>query len=188
MSNTATVVIDGNTFAVYGDTDFVDDYMAGAIHGATWGTQDDTTKAKACVSATRLIDRQVWRGNKTSVEQELAFPRSGLFDASGAAVASDDIPQAVFDAFCELCLALVDGSEVQTSTTTESNIGSLTAGAVSVTFWRGAGSVPGRFPTIVQELMGRWLAASGSGAVGASAFGTDGCSAFTSDFGINDGV
>ena len=187
MSNPATITMGSQDWTVYGDRAFVDEYMLGAVHSKPWDDTDEATKQKVTINATRLLDRQKWIGSKTVASQTLEFPRTGLTDIDGVALADDELPQELLDGFCELCLSLVDGSDVQTSSTTEPNVASLKAGSVSISYWRSAGSTPGRFPMIVQELLGRWLSGQ-SATVSATASGTDGCSAFVTDYSISEGI
>lgn len=188
MANPTTITIDTVAYDVYADTDYVTEYMAGAIHGDAWAAATEVVQQKACISFTRFLDRQVWQGTKTADDQPLAWPRTGLLYADGSAVDPDTIPTQFLAGFCEGCLALVEGSTVQTESSTESNVASLTAGSVAITFWRGAGGEPMRMPVILDELLGLWLASSAELGPAISASGIDGCSGFKDDFGFTEGV
>lgn len=187
MPDPTTITIGSHDYTVYGDTHTVDDYAEGAIHSAGWDALTEEAKPKYCVTATRTMERQKWAGSKTEDDQVLAWPRTGLTYIDGSEVDASEIPQQVIDGFCEICLALANGSELQDVTSTENAIASLAAGSVSITYFRGAGGTPTRFPTVVQELLGLWLA-SQENAVSASSSGTCGESAFEDDFSINQGL
>lgn len=132
-------------------------YFLHKIHAADWDSATDPTKTDALVTATSMLDRQNWQGSKTqeAPTQALDFPRTGLTDPEGTAIASDAVPQFVLDATCELALALIQNLSVQTQKNTEQNIKRLKAGTAEIEYFRGISG--GRFPTIVQELIGYYL-------------------------------
>jgi hypothetical protein len=192
MSDPTTVTIGSRDYDVYADPDYVDGYADGAVGAGADAWRAITTpdvRERLTVSATRLVDRQSWAGERTDDAQNLAFPRSGLLDADGNEIDDDDgLWQSFLDGFCELVMALAESTDVQTLATTESNVASLTAGSVSITFWRGvSSSVAARFPQTVNEIFGRWLAGS-TGVVGSTATGTNGCSDFDDDWSISRGL
>lgn len=176
---TYTVTIGAVSYDAYASNQIADDYMAAQISsaGTAWRAATETDQDRALVSATRLIDRQVWQGTRDDQYFPLAFPRSGLVDADGVAVDAYSVPQRVIDACCELAAALLDGSSAQDQASTESLTQSLAAGSVSISYFRSAEQTSGRFPQPVQELIGLWLAGNGISIVGTST-GTDEESAF----------
>jgi hypothetical protein len=181
-----TVNIDGVDYEVYEDTDAIDEYLNAAAHGASWrDLTDDDEKGRYAVTASRLLDRQLWKGDATGLSgQTLAWPRTG----TGVTGVEDDvIPDPIYSAYFELCLALVDGSTVQTDQNTAQKAQSLSAGSVSITYFRGAEGDPLRFPLIVQELLNPYLAGTGQSLGGALASGTDGFSVTDNDFGFGGG-
>jgi hypothetical protein len=164
----AVVLIDSQPYTTYADVETADEYLAAAIHATNWATASEDTKAKALVSATRLLNRQKWVGTKADADQELASPRTGV-----DGVEDDEIPQAVIDASIELALALVDGSDVQTVASQEQAVRSIRAGSVAIDYFRSTALYVGRFPQIVQELIGVYLSGSGALFGAPLAFGTD---------------
>lgn len=187
----ATVSIGGNDYEVYGDVAEADVYLAGQIAAVTWQTvATPDMKAVALVSATRLIDRQQWLGQKTDSYQPLDFPRTGLFFPNTEPpeeVPSNTVPTEVVDASFELASALLDGSTVQDVPLTDNLIQSLRAGSVAISYFRSLQGATSRFPLIIQELLGFWLAGS---AVGPGIFssGTHRRSHFEDQFDVNQGV
>lgn len=183
-----TVTINSVIYDVYASNQIADDYMGAQISsaGTAWRAATEDEQNRALVSATRLINRQTWQGTRDDQYYPLAFPRSGLLDADGAAVDSSIVPQQVIDACCELAASLLDGSTVQDQSTTENNTQSLSAGSVSISYFRPTSEVSGRFPQVVQELLGLWLSSSASVIVGFSS-GTDEESAFKSSYDFNEG-
>lgn len=141
----------------YVDVADADTYFLHAIHATAWNDAEETTKESALVTATRMLDRQNWDGEKyqDAPTQVLDFPRSGLTDSEGNEVDETTVPQEVIDATCELGLALIEDVTVQSDRNTSSNIKKLKAGSAEIEYIRGQ-SGP-RFPTIVHELIGLWL-------------------------------
>lgn len=146
-------------------------YFEGALHGASWVAATDTVKDQALVTATRMLDRQRWQGSKYDSEQALAWPRSGVTDREGNSIDETAVPQDILDATCELALSLIIDSDVQNSSSSSQNIKRVQAGSASVEYFRP--TFGGRFPTIVQELVGYLLSSSAAGLLEPWASGTD---------------
>ncbi len=147
------VSLGGVSYEVYSTEAEVKSYLAAAVHGTAWAAGDGTTKKRAHISAARMMDR------------------AGLRDpATGAAItsASATVPQAVKDAEAELALVLLSdatgavqnslgsGSNVKSESKTERVEGAITVSSDTTYFVRTLGAA-GRFPKIVQELLGPYL-------------------------------
>lgn len=180
------VTIGGNQYWIYGSLSGADEYFAASQSSAVWGALTDEQKSIVLVSAARFIDRQQWQGQRTVTTQPLAFPRTGLLDCDGNAVADDTIPDGVVLGSYETALSLNNDPNMNTTTGTGQNIERVEAGSVEVEFF---GPTAGtRFPVNIQELMGCFL----SGVAGQSALtgpfvrGTDQTSVFQgSPFGFS---
>ena len=134
-----------------------DTYFTDAIHADTWRDASNTNKDRSLVTAYRMLDRQVWRGEQTQPGvQTQDWPRTGLTDPEGTEVDDSAVPQFIIDAQCELALSLLSDPAVQTNEDTGSNIKRLGAGSAQIEFFRGTDGP--RFPTIVNELLGFYLA------------------------------
>lgn len=182
---TEYVLILSDSYPVYADLDAADEYMAGASHGADWrALTDDADKARYLITATRTLDRQNWKGDKTSDTQELEWPRS---DTGVDGVEDDTVPTEIIHASIELALLLVQGSEFQSQRTTEQTIQMLKAGSVSLSYFRGAGGTPTRFPLIVHELIRDYISGPSS-SLYVSTSGTDGETITDNDYGLSDGL
>lgn len=179
----ATITINGTEYPVYADLAAADDYAQAGIHADGWlDDPDEDRRARALVTATRLLDRQRWRGERTDPTQELEWPRTGI-----SGVPDDELPGDLVAGAIELAIALHAGSEVQDRTTTENDVKNLRAGSVSLEFFRGI--PPGtRFPTIVQELVGRWLRGAGLRFPSSMAFGTDRKTTMDQGYGLTGGI
>jgi len=84
---------------------------------------------------------------------------------------------------------MLAGSDVQENVTPGANLTqSLKAGSVAISYFRGEW-IGTRLPTVLQELLGFWLAASvlaiSSGAI---AYGTDRESQFEDEYDLNQGI
>jgi hypothetical protein len=178
-----TVTISGTDYDVYADVATADEFLAADFSATLWRAEtDEDQKARALVTATRLLDRMEWLGNKTDVDQPLEWPRSatGLDD-----VDPDVVPQAIIDGSVVLAKLIHSGSKVDSSASTSSNIRRQKAGSVEIEYFFPLEDGT-RLPTEVMELVSRYLA-GGLGLGGAIASGTCGKSITCSDFrpGIN---
>lgn len=187
MAFTYPTVNLGDDYTVYANQETADAYLEAAQHAATWraSTTTDDDKARALVTATRLLDRQRWKGDKTDSSQAHAWPRS---NTGVTGVVDNQIPEAVTNACIELALALLDGSDVQSEQTTEQKLQSIRAGSVSLTYFRGAEGPPRRFPLIVHELLRDYLAGAGVDTLGMKVTGASAESRTGQDFGIVRGL
>jgi hypothetical protein len=164
------VNVGSNTYEVYQDLNYVDEYLEAASHAGTYRAEtDESVKARWAVTATRLLDRQYWKGSKSVSTQDHAFPRTGM---GVTGVADDTTPDAILHAYCEIISALADGSDVQTSENQSQKIQTMKAGSASLTYFRGAEGDPKRWPQIIYELLRDYLSAPTSTLDSASSSGT----------------
>lgn len=85
-----TVTIGANDYNVYADPPSVTIFASADLtRSATWEALSLDDQNKACVMATRMLDRQDWAGTKADADQALEFPRSG----------QTEIPARVLQAF-----------------------------------------------------------------------------------------
>lgn len=173
----------GNVFDTYATVSQADDYLLGSVTADSWrALATDEDKARYLVSATRSLDRQRWLGEKTESTQPLAWPRTG----TGVDGVEDDVvPQDIINASIELAASLVDDSAPLTSQNNEQTTQSLKAGSAAITFFRGAGGEPSRYPFNIMELIRDYLAATTSVA-GVVASGTSCESVTEEDFGYSE--
>jgi len=175
-------MISSQAYEVYADIGEADLYLAASTHPVAWPTASAEDKSKALVTATRILDRQKWLGEKyLTTGQALAWPRSG----TGVDGVEDDVvPQNIIDASIEMASALLDGSDLQTEQNQSQKLQSITAGSVNLTYFRGAEGTPLRFPLIVDELIRDYLAGSFV-SFGTLAAGVDGVSVTGQDLGLS---
>jgi hypothetical protein len=79
-----------------------------------WQSIDDDTQMRALITATKYLDKNYkWStGVITDVDQRLNWPRIGAFDLEQRSIDSDELPEAIQDACCELVLLQFDFSGV----------------------------------------------------------------------------
>lgn len=156
----ATVSIGSDDYTSYADQDTADTYLAASVTVLGWAAASDDNKGRALVSATRLLDRQLWAVGYTTFDLRVAVP-------------------AIVSACCELAGMFIDGStDPLTSSTTVQTTQSLKAGSVQITYFRIDPNLAARFPTIIQELVGPYLAGNANTVATAYIGGTDVCSGF----------
>lgn len=172
----AEVVIGGYPFFSYATTEQAETYSAGAIGADAWRAEmDSNVKNRALVTATRVIDRQRWRG--TADTEDHAFPRDG-----------QPIPQAVVDATIELAFLILSGEDVANTSSGQTQARRIKAGSVEVENFKSFAAVT-RFPKTIMELLAPWLLGSGTihTVSGAVATGTDVQSAFSTRYPVSGG-
>lgn len=75
-------------------------------------TGDDTAQESNLRRATAYLCRTyAWRGTKATSTQALCWPRFGIVDGDGYSVGSDEIPQGVIDAQCEMAYVINAGAD-----------------------------------------------------------------------------
>lgn len=183
------ITLDAVDYDVYESLENANIYLNGQILAEGWRAADDPTKKRALISSTRLIDRQLWKGAKTDEYQVHAFPRTGLIYPVGAEVPSQTVPQELIDAYFEIASIMVDGSDVQTNPVPGENmIQSLSAGSVSISYFRGLVGADSRFPRNIQELLFWWLAGADTSVGNVKSFGTCKKSSFKKDYDFSQGI
>jgi len=179
-----TVTIGAVTYDIYGTLAGATDYLAGRLNTTAWDAASSTNKSKALVTATRMLDRTTWQGEPTSSGQALAWPRTGVY-CNGVAVDSATVPTNIIEGSYELANLMLANAEIEASTDAGSNIKRVQAGTAEVEYFRptsGTNDV-GRFPTVVQELVGCYMSGGGAAAIGVPyASGTTETSSFSEQY------
>lgn len=162
MANPDVIVISGNNYDVYGPRADADAYFAAKLNRDSWADTGGTDKDRALVSATRLLELQRYKGAITddATPQPLQWPRSGITDRRGIAVADTDFPQDILHAYYELAQAIIDDPELANTGNQNDNTKRAKAGPVEVEFFSPLRDQP-RFPNQVQEYLKPYLAGSG---------------------------
>jgi len=182
-----TQTIGSNSYEVYGGLTAALAYLtAAADDGAVaFIGLDADNQVRRLVGATRYIDSMSWVGAPTGLAgatpTTLQFPRTGLTNGLMQPVDSTTVPLVVVEAAFEMAAILSGDSSAAANVDTGSNVQSLGAGPANLSFFRPQSVADGnatRLPTVVDRLIGRWLASSGSTVVAGIATGVDGRSDF----------
>ena len=129
----------------YCTIEYADEYFKNRLHAESWSGAASSIKEKALKQATRAIDRQRLKGNKTNPSQPLAFPR----------YPDTEVPEAVKEACCEEALALLERGNSQRWKLQQEGVQSFTLGNMSETYIAGAGR--GMLSQEAKELLRPWL-------------------------------
>lgn len=78
-----------------------------------------------------------WTGSPSTTTQALPWPRTGMYDLNGNAIAVDVIPQGLKDATAELARQMKVGDRTLDNDVAVQGIKSVSAGSVSVSFTDG---------------------------------------------------
>ncbi len=151
MAVTLDATVGGANSNSYLTVDEANAYFETRLASSAWEESDE--QAKALMMATRVLDmmaqpykqyiagarpyyltRARWTGAPATTTQKLAWPRTGMFDANGNAIASTVIPQALKDATAELAMQLITADRTLDSEVAVQGITSLKVGSISMTF------------------------------------------------------
>ena len=124
------IIIDTKEYYTYATVSEANDYFA-ASFGSEWSEVSETDKPKLLVTATRLIDKKNYQGEKVDEEQPLKFPRIIADEQT-----DDDL---IMEACCELAMSLYfDGDSSSISGINMKNVQSVSLGDSSISFKDGA--------------------------------------------------
>ena len=170
-----TVTIAGNTYAVYDTQANAVKYLAASLapQAVAFIAASTTQQAQALVLATRFFDRQQWQGTPVTppaIDTQIAWPRTNVIDGNGNAVDSSTVPDPIIKGCFELAAILLARPGLQDQANADPQVASTSSGGTTVNLFRAERI--GRFPKVVQELVGVYLA-SRTYQVGSVASGTD---------------
>ena len=100
----------------YVTLEWANEWLVASLDAVRWnatgdGAVSNDDKAKALITATRMVDTQtVFKGSKSRQTQPLAWPRTGATDESGREIADDVFPLAVMEATADLASDLVQNA------------------------------------------------------------------------------
>ena len=163
-----TITIDGNVHDVYSNVAEAEIYLGARLGADAWNNATTVNKEKALVTSTRIMDRHIWKGERTAPApgQPLEWPRTGVTDKYGNDLSSVTVPTQVFTGSQELALALLRDATVQDGN--GRSVKSLkVAGDMDVEFI-GVGS-QSVWPQAVRELLEQFMDKNIAG----ESFGTD---------------
>ena len=87
------------------------DYFNLRVGGSEWSTHGTEDRKRGLIQATQRVDLELFVGTRATGAQALAWPRHGVTDRDGYAVASDEIPRSIAEASMELALVLLRSNE-----------------------------------------------------------------------------
>jgi len=130
-----------------------DVYFGRRLNADRWFASSTVIKESSLIQATRWIDRQDFRGERTVPRQPRKWPREYVYDEDGYEVDPATIPQEVQDATCEAALALLNEDlwgRTGLEAYEEASVGPLKVKL------RG-GYTQQQLPDIVEQFLGRWM-------------------------------
>lgn len=138
----------------YADVTEADAYFANRLDVAAW--VDETVpanKEKALVTATMLLDEQLWIGTAISETQPLAFPRSGNFFDPRLGInvnLTNDIPDRVVKATFEIAYHLLNNDGLLDDS---GRVNSLRVGSVDLNTIVQPNLIPNVAKRLIQPLL-----------------------------------
>lgn len=185
------ISVSSNLYDVYADNHDVDNYLLAKFGTTAWFAATEDEQAQAIVSATRLLDKQCWLGDKTSDSQPLAWPRT---NTGVEGVEDNVIPNDIKFGMAELAFLILTGSNVENNTLPGGQgLQIIKAGSVMLQYFRDAQGLmeqQARFPPVVQEYIARYLCGTGilTGVATGVTTGTERESVTNEDFGYSEGL
>jgi len=82
-------------------------YFNGRLSTDDWTNASTADKDRALIMATVRLEQEEYRGSKVTTAQALKWPRYSTYNDNGDTYATDDIPDVVDDACCEMALAIL---------------------------------------------------------------------------------
>lgn len=126
-----------NTFASLA---YYKSYLETRLPAVTWlaealaGTIDEKLKVDL-IQAQRILSRSLdWTGSATDSVQVLPWPRKGMFNANGYAIAENVNPNELKDAQCELAIQVRNIDLLSDNQATVKGVKKVKAGSVEVEF------------------------------------------------------
>ena len=167
-------------------------YLDESVRGAPWKDVSGADRDRALISAFREIEKAKYVGVRTGGDAQVTqFPRDGIVNCDDIDRSGDSpAPIEVQEAQMEYAFELSQDPTLETSSGSGSNVKSVGAGTAKVAFFQpgrdSSGNKGTQFPTIVQRLLGCFLAGP---SFGVTATGTDAESSFTEcdEFGLSKG-
>lgn len=152
------LVVGTNSYASLADADT---YFLDSIRGLTWAAYTSDMRSSGLVEATRVLERQKWKGEKEISSQALAFGRTGLTGTEGEDLTPAETLAVASEGQFEYAFALLaDASLLDSNDATGTNVKAMKAGSASMEFFRATDGA--RFPVIVMDILGMFLASSGA--------------------------
>lgn len=129
------VTINGVDYEVYSDVAYTDEYLNADASADAYRTLDTDGRGRVIVSGRRVLDVQPWAGQKTDPDQEMAWPRSGVF-VKGVEIDHDVIPLDIVNANAELANASANGVDIVNFVSTANIQRRIKAGSVEIENFR----------------------------------------------------
>lgn len=96
---------DSNSYATLAEAN---QYHTERLHNAAWTSANDTVKEAALLWATRTLDANFyWNGVRSTEEQALDWPRTGVTNRDGYYIDDEIVPVQVKNAQSELAFLLI---------------------------------------------------------------------------------
>lgn len=129
-------------------------YFEDRLDVAAWASADVTQQTQALITATAILDDQVWLGVAVSASQALAFPRSGEFldPKLNLKVAMNPTPQRILNACFELAYHLLNNDGVLDQT---DKVSSFTVGSLAFNGVKAPPAIPDLVLTRIRPLLVR---------------------------------
>ena len=105
----ADIILAGEGTNSFQSLENADIYFETRTSSEKWTKAEDVnTKKIVLIMGFQRLNMERYEGSKLDMEQNGAFPRTGIVDIDGNAISNDTIPQFVKDAQCEISLTILE--------------------------------------------------------------------------------
>jgi len=190
------VTIGDNEHSIFGDAASANIYLEASPWAIAWeeaaaDATDPWRRERALVSASRQLSDVVWKGSPALPvdprptpavgTQPLAFPRTGMTDCEGVAIA-DGTPASIEIATYVLAAMSIDDAEAFVPEADDGGIRRIEAGSVKIEYFGpGGATLSGLPPSVLAPLACLIAGAAISDSAAGEVIGNDGCFAFDED-------
>jgi hypothetical protein len=151
------VTIGGSSANSFATVEQANAYFSNHLYGEFWEDEEPDTKARALITATRLIVeafmRVGWQGFVMSAVQRLPFPRYGLLTVEGYAISSGIIPTVLVEATAEYAGKLIQAGQMPDAPSATEGIKKLSVGPIDVEWSESVPTSPTELPETVYAMI-----------------------------------
>ena len=149
-ANSYATIADGNS------------YHASHLFASTWHQANDSTKEKALMWATRLIDDYFeFTGEKSHKDNALKWPRNGAYDNEGWLIDNNEIPTSLKNATAEWARAMITEDRTAFLETDDRGYKRIKAGSLELEV--DVNDRKGVVPPIIKRMISHFATAGGGG-------------------------
>ena len=148
VKENGTGVAGANTYI---DLDYANTYMSDMGY-SDWAMIGAAARTSSILRAMNYIEALPWKGYKADKDYPLEWPRAGVIDGNEYPVDEDIIPEKLMKAQAEAALREIETGTLQPDVEGPSNIQTMKAGSLAITYFDGKSGTGSQF-TVIEGLL-----------------------------------